>query len=373
MMHNMHRSYTTRLSPTRRQDALLSLVLAQNCELYNVALEERVGAWKTSRKSLTLYDQIKELTELRAAEPEYAAMPAHIQRDPLRRLQRAFEGFFRRLKSGQKPGFPRFRSRSRYDSFTVDSQNFRIEGSTVHVVKLGGFKFKMQRRMKGTPKTLRISRCGHKWKASFACDIGPPPEKRAISSAVGIDVGITTLATLSDGTEIANPRWTKQEEGRLAEANRSLARKARGSRNRIKAREFLRRCHQRIAGKRSTYLHGVSSQLVDTYDLIAYEDLKIQEMTQGNLAKGILDAAWNQLLFQIRYKAEEAGSYAIAVNPRGTTQNCSGSGEVVPKKLWRRRHDCPHCGLALGRDHNASINILQRGMRCVASAAGGSN
>ena len=366
----MHRSYTTRLNPTKRQDALLTGVLAQNCELYNCALEERIGAWKTSRKSLTLYDQQKELTQLRAVEPEYAAMPVAIQRDPLQRLQRAFDGFFRRIKAGQTPGFPRFRSQSRYDSFTVDSQSFRIEGNTAYITKLGGFRFKVQRRMKGIPKTLCISRCGHKWKASFGYDIGPAPEKIAVRNAVGIDVGLTTLVTLSDGTEIANPRWTRQEEDRLADANRSLSRKIRGSKNRLKTREFLRRCHQRIAGKRASYLTGVAKQLVSQYDLIAYEDLKIQQMVEDRLAKSILDAAWHQLIWRLHCEAEYAGKWIIPVNPRNTTQNCSGCGEKVPKTLWQRKHDCPHCGLSLGRDLNASRNILQRGMLCVAQAAG---
>lgn len=362
----MHRTYQTRLKPTTRQVAVLTAVLAQNCELYNMALEQRRDAWKTCRTGVSGYDQHKQLTDLRSAFPEYAALPATIQRDPLRRLDRAFAGFFRRCKTGEKAGYPRFRSRDRYDSFTVDSQGFRIEGDTVNIVKLGGFRFKAQRRMRGEPKELRIKRVGGTWQCGFVCDIGQAPEKNAVSRAVGIDVGLTTLATLSDGGEIPNPRWTRQEADRLAAAGRSLSRKIRGSANRAKSRERLRRCHQRIAGKRCAYLHGVSSGLVKRYDLIAFEDLKIRNMIQSTMAKSIMDAAWGELIWQVKYKAESAGTWAVPVNPRGTSQRCSGCGTVVKKALSERTHTCPECGLVLGRDHNAALNILRLGTSHVA-------
>jgi putative transposase len=359
------RSYTVRLKTTKRQDETLTRLLAQLCELYNMALQQRRDVWRSHRKSISYYGQSKQLTELRGGVPEYAALPVAIQRDPLRRVQRAFDGFFRRLKSGKTPGYPRFRSQDRYDSFTVDGPNFRVQGSTIIVVKLGGLRFKTRCHIQGTPKELRVRRCGGKWTATIACDIGPAPQKIAIRNAVGIDLGLTTLVTLSDGSEIPNPRWTRREEVRLAAANQSLARKRRGSKNRAKAREQLRRVHQRIAGLRSSYLHGVTRQLVDTYDLVAYEDLKIRQMVQSHMAKSIMDAAWAQLIHQLVYKAECAGKYAVAVNPYGTTQRCSGCGVKVPKKLWQRQHECLGCGLLLGRDHNAALNIKALGESAV--------
>jgi putative transposase len=265
------------------------------------------------------------------------------------------------LKSGETPGYPRFRSKERYDSFTVDSYNFRLENEQFVIVGLGGLKFKTHYKIKGIPKEFRVKRCGGKWIGQVVCDIGPAPEKVAVRNATGIDVGLTTLATLSNGTEIENPRWTKQEEDRLAEANRNLARKNRGSKNRLKAREHLRRVHQRIAGLRNSYLTSVAKQLVSEYDLIAHEDLKISEMAQSKFAKSIMDAAWGQLIWRLNCEAEYAGKWVIPVNPRGTTQLCSGCGEKVPKKIWDRQHDCPSCGLSLGRDHNAALNILRLG------------
>lgn len=213
----------------------------------------------------------------------------------------------------------------------------------------------------GKPKKCTVRRDGKKWIAQVCCDVGPAPEKVAVETAVGIDVGLTTLVTLSDGQEIQNPRWIRKHERRIAEANRSLARKQSRSKNLLKAREVLRRAYQRVANARTNYLHHASKWLIDQYDLIAHEDLKIQQMTRSRFAKSIMDAAWSTLLYQLRYKAESAGTYVVAVNPRGTTQRCSNCGERVPKDISQRQHSCPNCGLVLGRDHNAALNILALG------------
>ena len=296
----MIRTYTMRLKVTRNQNERLTALLAQLCELYNMALQQRRDVWKSHRISLGLYDQQKQLTELRASVEEYAQGPMKIQRDPLRRLDLAFKAFFRRVKSGEKAGFPRFRSIERYDSFSLqkDDHNFHLYGELLSLPRLGTFRIKTRCKIKGNPIEIRVKRCGQKWQVQVVCDIGSAPEKIAISAAIGIDVGLTALATLSDGTEIANPRWTKQEQDRLAEANRSLSRKAKGSNNRKKSKESLRRVHQRIAGLRSSYLTGVAKQLISDYDLIAHEKLNIRGMAQSRLAKSIMDAAWGQLIWE---------------------------------------------------------------------------
>jgi putative transposase len=301
------------------------------------------------------------LKEFRHRSEAVSAFPAAIQRCPLRRVQKAFDGFFRRVKSGEKPRYPRFKAKTQYDSFDVDSQNFRVDGNVVVIRKLGGFCFKTKYKIKGTPKILHVQRKGKHWIANVVCDIGPAPEKVAVSSVIGIDLGLTSLATLSDGTEISNPRWTKQEEERLAIANQDLSRRTKGSKNRKKSRERLRRVHQRIAGLRSSYTTSVAKQLFSKYDLIAHEKLNIRGMVQSNLAKSINDAAWGSLIWRLKCKAESAGKWLIPVNPRNTTKQCSGCGELVPKTLAQRTHSCPACGLVLGRDHNAAMNILRLG------------
>ena len=355
----MFRSFKFRLRPNVAQCVELGRILEDNCETYNAALQERKEAWKLQRKSISCRDQQAELTELRR-DPAFQWIACHIQRDPLRRVDLAFKAFYRRCKAGQKPGFPRYRSRDRYDSFTFDPPVVRER--SIRIPNVGDIRARGGRQIHGRAKCCTVKRDGKRWTASVVCDIGPAPEKVAVTHPVGIDVGLTTLATLSDGTEIQNPRWTKQHEDRIAAANRALATKTRGSHNRIRAREALRRVHQRAANARLNYIHHVSKWLVANYDLIAYEDLKIANIVQGPLAKSIMDAAWAILLYQLRYKAERAGTHVIAVNPRGTSQRCSGCGETVKKSLWQRTHSCPHCGLELGRDHNAALNIKRLGM-----------
>ena len=357
----MIRTYTMRLKVTRKQDDNLTRLLAQLCELYNMALQQRRNAYKEIHVSVGYPEQQKQLTELRNGVEEYAQFPTAIQRDPLRRLDRAFKAFFRRSKSGEKPGFPRFRSRSRYDSFTVDKLNCSLKHGVLRIVKIGSFRTKTKCKIKGELLEARVKRLGNKWQAQVVCDIGPAPEKVTVRNAIGIDLGLTSLVVLSDGAEIDNPRWTRQEEDRLAEANQCLARKIKGSKNRSRAKEHVRRIHQRIAGLRSSHLTRVAKQLVGEYDLIAHEKLNIHGMAQSRLAKSIMDAAWNQLVHRLNCEAEKAGKWVVPVDPRGTTQLCSGCGERVPKKLWNREHDCPHCGLSLGRDHNAALNILKLG------------
>lgn len=352
-----------RLKVTRKQDENLQRLLAQLCELYNMALQQRRDVWKSHRKHIGLYDQMHQLAELRGGVEEYGSFSSIIQRDPLRRLDRAFKAFFRRVRLGEKPGFPRFRSKDRYDSFSVqkDKHNFTLSEGSITLPRLGTFQVKTKCKIKGNPISIIIKRCGQKWQAQVVCDLGPAPEKIAVRNAVGIDLGLTTLATLSDGTEIPNPRWTRKEEDRLAKANRNLARKVKGSKNRAKSREHLRRVHQHIAGLRSSCLTSIAKQLISEYDLIAHEKLNVRGMMQGHLAKSIMDAAWSQLVFKLNSEAECAGKWVVPVDPSGTTIKCSGCGERVPKTLKQRHHDCPKCGLSLGRDHNAALNILALG------------
>jgi putative transposase len=352
------RTFTLGLRLNKGQVQIFNEILRDSHETYNAGLQERIEAWKLQRKSIRLYDQFSELTELRK-DPHFARIAVDIQREPLRRLDRAFKAFFRRVRAGERPGFPRYRTRARYDSFLFSRPAIRED--RIKVPNVGWFKFKSSRPVQGIPRTATIKRCGKKWAVRLVCYIGHAPEKRTVSSAVGIDVGIAALATLSDGQVIENPRWTREHEARIAAAGRNLALKQRRSKNRIRAREVLRRAHQRAADARRNYTHHASKWLISNYDLIAFENLNIQGMAQSRLAKSILDAAWAELIWQITYKAENAGKWAIPVNPWGTSIRCSGCGEPVPKTLADRRHICGACGVSLNRDHNAAINVLRLG------------
>jgi len=359
----MYRAFTLRLRPTKAQIAELECILADSCETYNAALQERRDAWKLQRRSVTYNDQQAQLTELRK-DPQFARIAADIQREPLRRLDLAFKAFFRRVKAGEKPGYPRFRSRARYDSFSFGNNNVVIRKSKIKIPSFGWLKFKTSQELIGTPKTATVKRFGKKWRVRLVCDIGEAPPKVAVSRPIGIDLGLTNFVTLSDGAVIDNPRWTRKHAAKIAVANQRLARKKRGSRNRLKAREALRRAHQHAADARRNFTHHVSKWLVSNYDLIAFEKLNINGMAHGNLAKSIFDAAWGELIWQISYKAESAGRWAIPVNPRGTSIRCSECGASVPKTLADRQHIC-ECGASLDRDHNAALNVLALGKSVV--------
>jgi putative transposase len=373
----MLRTFQFRLRPNVTQRAALERILADNCETYNACLQERREAWKLQRKSISYRNQQDELTELRK-DQAFRWIACDIQRDPLRRIDQAFKDFFRRCKTGEKPGFPRYRSWLRYDSFAFGRPVVRAR--SIKIPNLGDVRAGGGRPTEGRPKFCTIKRHGKRWTASVVCDIGPSPARVAVSAAIGIDVGLTALATLSDGTVIANPRWTRKYEARIAAASRRLALKHKRSNNRIRAREARRRAHQRAANARTNHIHHVSKWLVANYDLIAHEDLKISNMARSakgtveapgtnvkqkaSLNRSIMDAAWGQLIWQLTYKAEKAGKWVVPVNPWQTSQKCSGCGQIVPKKLAQRTHECG-CGLTIGRDHNAGLNILALGMSAV--------
>jgi putative transposase len=342
--------------------------LSACCDLYNGALQERKTAYARDKTSIGYNAQCESLTDWRDEAPEAAAVPAWVQRSPLKRVDLAFKAFFRRVKAGEKPGYPRWRSKRRYDSFTVPAQGrvVRVDNNRVSLPKLPGLRFHQYRPLKGRILTATVRRdpCG-KWWVSFACDLGAAPAKVVPVSMVGIDVGLKSLAVTSDWEVIDNPRHAATAAAKLARAQRILARRKRGSRSRERARVQVARCHRRVANQRLDTARKVAVDVVGRYDVIAHEDLAITRMVHGNLARSIHDAGWGVLLHAIACKAESAGKHVVAVDPRGTSQRCSGCGGLVPKDLATRTHDCSMCGLLMDRDHNAAVNICALGRSAV--------
>lgn len=359
----MIRTYRYPLRPTPAQAATLQCWLHTCCELYNAALQERRDAWRIARKTVTRFDQLLELTEVRAADPAIAAIPARIQRSALDRLEHAFTSFFRRCKRGDVPGYPRFQSRRRYSSFAFPFVS--TTSNRVRIPKLGSVKFHCYRPLGGVPRSVTISHGSTgRWYVSFSCDVGDAPAKTPVRSVVGIDLGLTTFATLSDGSEVANPRFFRGGEAQLARRQRTMSRRQRGSASRERARVQVAKAHQHIQNQRKDFARKLSVELFKKYDLIAHEDLAISRMQHGTFAKSVGDAAWGTFLQCLHSKAESAGKHVIAVDPRGTSQRCSGCGETVRKELSERIHSCL-CGTVLGRDHNAALNVLALGMSVV--------
>ncbi len=367
----MIRTYRYPLEPNRFQAATIGVWIERCRQLYNACLEQRIAVWKMKQKSVSYMDQTRELTELRAVDLDFKTVPVEVERSVLRRLQRAFENFFRRIKASQTPGFPRFRGRDRYDSFDCGSAG-RIDGDHVVLPKLGPIRFNLYRPLKGEVLTVGVQRRAGRWFVTVACDIGAAPEKRPVRKGrtVGIDLGLTNFAVLSDGTDIANPRFFRAGEALLADRQRKLARKNRGSRSRRTAKLLVAKAHEHVHNQRLDFARKLACDLFSRFDLVAHEDLSISRMVRGNLAKSINDAAWGMFVHALTSKAECAAKYAVAVDPRGTTIDCSMCGFKVPKTLTEREHRCPNCGFVAGRDHNAALNVLARGQRAASLLSG---
>lgn len=364
----MLRVYRYRLYPTPAQDETLHWTLERLRELYNAALEERRSAYRLQGVSLSSYGQMTEIKEVRAVRAEYTTIHTHLLQDAIIRLDRAYRAFFRRVKAGEKPGFPRFKGRGRYSSFTFpDAKNHNgvrlcADGKRLNLTRIGKIKIKLHRPFEGTLKqvTITLDGDGH-WYACLCCADVPAKPLPATGRSVGIDLGITTFAAFSDGTMVANPRHYERTQAKLRRKQRTVARRKRGSARRCKAVVELRAHADRVRRTRLNFHHKTAVDIVRRFDCIAVEDLNIAGMSRGRLAKQIQDAAWGQFTSILESKAECAGREFVRVDPRGTSQRCSGCGIVVPKSLGVRKHDCPGCGLVLDRDENAARNIERLG------------
>jgi putative transposase len=335
--------------------------------LYNNSLAERKDAWHTHQHSVGYYEQATHLKAAKQTNPFLKAIHSQVLQDVLRRLDKTFTNFFRRLKKGEHAGYPRFKGKYRYDSFTYPQSGFELayQKKKLRLSKIGNTTIKLHRPIpaEGVIKTCTIKRDVDHWYACFAVELPDtdPASQRALQKAIGVDVGLKSLLALNNGDKIANPRWFRNSEKKLANAQRRKDRKVKGSNNRHKQNTKVARLHRKIRNQRKDFHHKLSRKLVDTYDLIVYENLKITNMVKNHhLAKSISDAGWGQLMCFTEYKAEEAGTLVEYVSAYNTTQLCSRCGKLVPKTLTTRIHKCLYCGLNLKRDHNSAITILQR-------------
>jgi putative transposase len=359
----VHRTYRFRIYPTRRQGLALEAQLEFARNLYNAALEQRRYAWRAGRR-IGYITQCRELTDLRAAGDGPPRMSCSAMRSPLRRLERAYQAFFRRVKAHEKPGYPRFRSRRRYHSLTWDSA-WSIRDRRLALLGIGHVRVKWHRDLPGSAKVRNVTvrrSVGH-WYACFALELNAPavPIQR-FEPAVGIDLGVQNFAALSTGELIPGPRAYRAASRCLRVAQRRVSRRVKGSRRRGKAGLLLARLHQRIRNVRRNHAHQTSRRLVIDFGLIAVEDLQLRALTRGFLAKDINDQGWAEFLWLLGCKAEDAGTQVVRVPPGGSSQGCSGCGISVPKTLSERTHRCPNCGLVVDRDVNAARNILRLGL-----------
>lgn len=355
------KSYRYRIYPSKRQTKTLNDQLALCCELYNAALQERRDAWRLEGKSISCFDQINQITQIREVRDDVAKVNATSLQEPLRRIDKAFKAFFRRVKYGEKPGYPRFRSFRRYDSMTFRQIGNALTSNRLRLSKIGLVRIKLTRPVEGAIKTLTIKREAGRWFAVFACEVEPQPLPFN-PNVIGIDVGLTHFATLSDGRTIENPRHYRIAERALRVAQRRVARRKKGSNRRRKAVLLLQRIHAHVHAQRADFHHKESRKIVNENGLIAVEDLNVKGLASGMLAKSVNDAGWSQFLNMIAYKAESAGRVFVRVIPAGTSQTCI-CGAEVRKTLSQRWHLCLNCGLSAARDHVSALIILGRAKR----------
>jgi len=353
----MKRTYKYRIYPNKTQKEKLEFVLSSCRFLYNSALRNRIEAYRYG-VSINYDDQSWELSEIKKEISEFNNIHSQVLQDVLRRLDKAYKNFFRRVKLHQNPGFPRFKGKDRYDSFTYPQLGFQLEHDKINLSKIGKIKLRYHREIRGVVKTCTVKKEIDQWYICLSCKIeNNVVNKEKVENPIGIDVGLASFLTDSNGIKIENPNFLIKSEEKLKEIQSKFSKKK--SR---KQKTKLQRLHRKVRNQRKDFHHKLSRKLVNKYDCICFEDLNIKNMINGGeYNKSIHDVGWNQFLNMIEYKAEEAGIHSIKVDPSYTSINCSKCGFPVYKDIHIRTHSCPNCGLSIDRDHNAAINILRSG------------
>lgn len=346
-------------TPNKQIAGKLNSCLSLCCELYNAALQERRDAFKLNRVSLNYFDQANQLADIKDIRDDLTEIHSQVLQDILKRVDKTFKSFFARIKRGEKAGFPRFKSAKRFDSFCFPQSGFKLVGNRLMLSKIGTVRLRLSRPIEGKIKTCTIKREVSGWFVIFTVEneIKPLPKTNL---AVGLDAGIESFVTLSDGTQIDNFKYYESTQKKLRRAQRKVSRRKKGSNQRRKAVNHLRKIHAKIQNQRNDFQHQVSTMLVKQYDLIAIEDLNIVGLSKGILSKQVHDVAWSGFFQKLKYKAENADKMLIEIQPHFTSQDCSACGERVKKDLSVRVHHCLKCGLRLHRDHNAAKNILNK-------------
>jgi IS605 OrfB family transposase len=407
------KAYKYRIYANKQTKEKLTWVLDRCRELYNAGLQERRDAYEMAvrqhpsyydeqtRRQLSrehavgYYEQKRELVDIKGLRPEYQEIASHVLQDVILRLKQAYDGFFRRVHNGEQPGYPRFQGKSRYDSFSYpDGAGWKLEAierpakkkgigrGNLKLTKIGTVKLHLHRTIQGRIKTLTIKREGEHWYAIFTCEIGKPEPLPTSYEDVGIDLGVTHFAALSNGTFIDHPRYLRKAENKLAKAQQVLSRKQRGSHKRNKAVQRVAKCYRKIANQRKDFQHKASHKLVNQYQIIVFEDLQVKNLTKApapkqdengkyvpngaaakaGLNKSILDAGWSTFTQMVSVKAAWAGRTVIFVDPFKTSQMCPGCRTMRKKTLDERWHSC-ECGCELDRDTASAKVILDRGLK----------
>lgn len=384
----MRRSWKFLLRPTRRQAEALAACLEDHRALYNAALSERREAYRMRRVSIRYGDQSAQLREIRATDPDgQGRWSFGSQQQTLRRLEHAFQEFFNRVKAGRKPGFPRFKGRGWFNTVTWPARKNGAQWNStphdpatrVYLIGIGHIRVHQHRPVLGVPKMIGIKREGRRWYVIVLCDDVPAQSLPVAGAAAGIDMGVASFLTTSEGQHVPNPRYARRSAAKLAAAQRTMHRRARGSKRRAKARARVAALHTKIRRQRLDHAHKTALVLLRAYDVIVHENLKIANMTRSasgtiddpgrnvaaktGLNRSILDVGWGVFLRILTDKAESAGRVLIPVNPVGTSRTCSVCGHCAKaNRVSQAEFRCLVCGHTAHADINAARNILRAGL-----------
>ncbi len=356
------KAYVYKLYPSKSQARRMDAVRETCRRWYNDLLSGRKTAYEERKETVSKYDQLRRVKEHKATNPWAAEVHSHVLQVVVADLDKAFQAFLRRIKAGQAPGYPRFRGRNRFDSFGYKEygNGFRIDGRRLKLSGIGRVAVRWHRPIVGTVKTVRLVRKVSGWYACFSVEQQGAPLPPT-GQDVGVDVGLASLITTSDGVAVPPQHWYRREQHTLRVLQRRVARRMYGSKNRRKAVLQLRRQHERILNRRKDFLNKLAHGLIGQYDRIAVENLRIANMVRNrHLAKGILDAGWGYFMVRLHAKAAEAARVVVEVDPSYTSKTCSECSHVFEHLTLKDRWITCRCGVSLDRDHNAAINILKR-------------
>lgn len=355
-----------RLYPSKVQAEKLDSTLFLCRQLYNAALQERRDAYRKCGVSVSFYEQKRSLTEVKADLLEYKEVHSQVLQDVVERLDKSYKGFFRRVKSGEKAGFPRFKGRFHYDSFTYPQAGKTgamplPESGKVYLSKIGNVRCKFHRPLEGAVKTATVKREGEHWYIVFTCEVEAQPLP-ATGDVIGIDLGTNpNFLITSDGEFVEAPRHFKKSERKIGRLQRASAKKKRGSCRQKELKRQISKESRRVANRRRDFHHKTARALIQRHDTVFHEDLNIIGLARTRTAKGVLDAGWAQFINILSLKAAEAGRKVVGVDPKYTSQDCSCCGHRQKVKIGHA-YLCANCGKEMHRDVNAALNILARGL-----------